>query len=418
MNILMLTEYFYPYAHGGSEWSVYYLARAFNKYKQKVIVLTPNYGSSSKKEWKGVSVHRFPFLKHISKNNPKTLSPIWHNNIFWYIFSFIFVLFEVLKTKTTIIHVQGKSLIPAAIMTKWVLKKPVIVTLRDYYILCPYGLCLTKKREFVRCSLKYLLKEELDEYFSKYVTNKSKLSRIFHFFAAFNAWITAAILRFFLTFANDVICISNKQQLIYAENHIQNTQVIYNIMKFNPTTCDVNKDEYVLFIGRITPGKGADLFFDAILYLTKQKNKVCAKIIGEGFLRKTLEKKVKNQKISNISFLGQVSYEKTLGYLKKAKLVVVPSRWEEPFGRVALEALSYGVPVVASSQGGLPEIVVDGKSGYIVEPELLKLTKSIKKALRYNPVLRKNIIQSYNKLKNRFYTYPLQQHIKLYKKYE
>ena len=47
----------------------------------------------------------------------------------------------------------------------------------------------------------------------------------------------------------------------------------------------------------------------------------------------------------------------------------MPSRFDEPFGLVALEAANHGLPVVAARRGGLPEIVVDGETGFLIDPE-------------------------------------------------
>jgi len=64
-------------------------------------------------------------------------------------------------------------------------------------------------------------------------------------------------------------------------------------------------------------------------------------------------------------------------------LVVVPSREPEPFGRVAIEAMSFGVPVIAANHGGLSEIVEDGRSGYLFEPNSAdSLAQALEKFLR------------------------------------
>jgi glycosyltransferase involved in cell wall biosynthesis len=49
-------------------------------------------------------------------------------------------------------------------------------------------------------------------------------------------------------------------------------------------------------------------------------------------------------------------------------VVVIPSLWHEAFGRIAIESLAHGIPVIASSRGGLPEIIQDGATGIIVDP--------------------------------------------------
>jgi glycosyltransferase involved in cell wall biosynthesis len=54
---------------------------------------------------------------------------------------------------------------------------------------------------------------------------------------------------------------------------------------------------------------------------------------------------------------------------EKIDVLAVPSLWHEPFGRVAIEAMAWGIPVIASRRGGLPEIVQPGVNGWLFEPD-------------------------------------------------
>jgi glycosyltransferase involved in cell wall biosynthesis len=69
-----------------------------------------------------------------------------------------------------------------------------------------------------------------------------------------------------------------------------------------------------------------------------------------------------------ISVLGALPHESVLAAWRKCAVGVVPSRWAEPFGLVALEAMAAGVPLVASRIGGLLDFVSDGESGILVDP--------------------------------------------------
>ena len=67
----------------------------------------------------------------------------------------------------------------------------------------------------------------------------------------------------------------------------------------------------------------------------------------------------------SVEFYGEVNSAR---FLEEIDFLVVPSLWEEPFGRVVIEAFAAGVPVLASNRGGLPELIAEGKNGYLFDP--------------------------------------------------
>lgn len=67
-----------------------------------------------------------------------------------------------------------------------------------------------------------------------------------------------------------------------------------------------------------------------------------------------------------LTYLGHVPPDQ---FYREIDVLVVPSRWQEPFGRVVIEAYSYGVPVLSSKVGGLTELVKDGRTGYLFDAE-------------------------------------------------
>jgi glycosyltransferase involved in cell wall biosynthesis len=101
--------------------------------------------------------------------------------------------------------------------------------------------------------------------------------------------------------------------------------------------------------------------------------------------------------------VGWVSYEKMPSLYEKADICVFPSVWPEPFGRVAVEAMTAGKPVIASRIGGLKDIVVDGKTGFLVKPgDADELAKKID-ILLDNPKLRDSMGKNGRERAERFY---------------
>jgi glycosyltransferase involved in cell wall biosynthesis len=68
-------------------------------------------------------------------------------------------------------------------------------------------------------------------------------------------------------------------------------------------------------------------------------------------------------------YLGEVSHERKLELLATARALLFPIRWNEPFGMVMLESMACGTPVLAFPEGAAPEVVDDGKTGFLCEDE-------------------------------------------------
>lgn len=121
-----------------------------------------------------------------------------------------------------------------------------------------------------------------------------------------------------------------------------------------------------LFVGRIVEAKGVFDLLDAFISLN---NKVSAKIklcyAGDG--PDLDELKLKSVGFDNISFLGHVSGVALDSAYRTASVVCLPSRHPEGFPYVLIESMRYGKPLLASKQGVLPDYVLNGVNGYIVE---------------------------------------------------
>ena len=72
-----------------------------------------------------------------------------------------------------------------------------------------------------------------------------------------------------------------------------------------------------------------------------------------------------------IKFIGEIGHTKKVKLLSSASALLFPSRWNEAFGLVMVEALACGTPVVALNNGAVAEVLKDGKTGFIIKDELL-----------------------------------------------
>jgi len=120
-------------------------------------------------------------------------------------------------------------------------------------------------------------------------------------------------------------------------------------------------------IGRLSPEKGVDLALDVHREVIRQFPTSQLLIVGEGPERMTLERHGERLGIGrSVSWLG---YREDVSEIyRRLTLLLIPSR-SEGLPNVALEAMGHGVPVVATSVGGIPELVTDGENGLLARPD-------------------------------------------------
>jgi glycogen(starch) synthase len=130
-------------------------------------------------------------------------------------------------------------------------------------------------------------------------------------------------------------------------------------------------DEAVLLcVGRVIPAKGFDIAVTAFGMIADRFPRARLVIAGDGMAKEDLECQAIALGIEDrVTFLGWVPYDEVPALINSATMVLVPSRWREPFGLVALESAQMGRPVIAAAVGGLPEVVLDGRTGVLVEKE-------------------------------------------------
>jgi glycosyltransferase involved in cell wall biosynthesis len=125
--------------------------------------------------------------------------------------------------------------------------------------------------------------------------------------------------------------------------------------------------EYLLFLGRLSPDKGAGRAIDVA-------RKAGVPLLLAGKMREPWERDYFEARVApflndEIQYLGEVGHERKLELLAAARGLVFPIRWNEPFGLVMLEALACGTPVLAFPEGAAPEVIEDGRTGFLCHDE-------------------------------------------------
>jgi len=117
----------------------------------------------------------------------------------------------------------------------------------------------------------------------------------------------------------------------------------------------------ILFIGRLTTAKGVNFLIDAMRACPSES----LTVVGDGPERQRLEALAKD--LPNVRFAGAVTRAEVDRLLSSARLLVQPSL-QEGQPNTVMEAMAKGIPVVATRVGGVPDLVRDGVTGFLVEP--------------------------------------------------
>lgn len=139
---------------------------------------------------------------------------------------------------------------------------------------------------------------------------------------------------------------------------------------------------YLLWAGRFSPVKGTK---EAIQVAKKLKQKIY--LAGkmdpvDHIYIDEVKQMIDDQGVIN---LGEKKREEMVGLYHGAEVVLAPLCWDEPFGLVMAEAMSCGTPVVAFNRGSAAELIIEGKTGFLVEPgDIEGMAEAVKKAKRIN----------------------------------
>jgi glycosyltransferase involved in cell wall biosynthesis len=141
----------------------------------------------------------------------------------------------------------------------------------------------------------------------------------------------------------------------------------------------------LLFLGRLAGWKGADVLLRAVRRLVERRPRLTLTIAGHGpALEEWKEETFRLSLSETVRFAGFVA--DVVPLLHEADVLVHTSTEPEPFGRVLVEGMAAGVPVVASSLGAAPEILEDGISGFLSPPrDVNRLAERIEEVLAAGP---------------------------------
>lgn len=233
---------------------------------------------------------------------------------------------------------------------------PVVATLHNYRLICPSGQLFRDGRACTECVGRTPLPAVRHGCY-----RGSRLATVplaVHHVVGQRVWWNAVNLFF---------CISDGQRNALIAGGLPATRLV---VKYNPVPdlgTGSGPGRHVLYVGRLTETKGVQVLIDAWESFTAATAAPVPLVVaGDGPLRERVAGWAASR--LDVRFEGLVDTARCAQLTRAAVAVVAPSVWAEPFGLVAVEAMSAGVPVLASAHGAFPELVRDGHTGLLHPP--------------------------------------------------
>lgn len=341
MRIAIVNSHYYPDEHGGAERSLRFLAEAAVARGHECTVFTTGEVRESA-EINGVGVERFSLRRRPASSAAARAKIIWHLRDTYSSAGAVQMSNAIRAFNPSVAHTNNLSGISVAL---WgCLKRsgiPIAHTLRDYYLMCPNT---AQFRDGHSCA------------------NRCAPCRFM------GAPRLAATRHVKTVIGNSRFVLDTHLRLgAFAE---ANHEVIYNgyeapvCVEPRPAVPD-SRPLTVGFIGRLAPTKGVEMLIDAFAGVAPAVTRpLRLRIAGTGDAEYVGQ--LRDQACGlNVEFVGKVS---PAAFYESVDVTVVPSLWHEPLARVIFESFAHGVPVIASSRGGSPELVVPERTGWLFDP--------------------------------------------------
>jgi glycosyltransferase involved in cell wall biosynthesis len=325
MKIALTTEYFYPET-GGAEQSALELAKVLKNSGHEVVVFTRGNGESNEVQdipverifsdlKKGTVRRDVPFPRIVDRREESRFRKAITGEGF------------------EILHSNNRDTAVFTAKSGSEMGIPVVCHIRDFWPKCP-------KRDFLRpegiCPEPKLCGNCMARYYRTW-------HKVGFYFKMWND----TNYRFSELKKNVDHFVYNSGYTKYRID-LSPGSIIYNPVDVEPKTDIQKQPGNILFIGNVTERKGVKVLADAVSGLDVTLN-----IVGDGYLLPKIDG-------GNIVKHGKLDYERTKELLSQSEMLLVPSIWPEPFGRVAVEGMASGVPTIVSPYGGLPEVVGEG----------------------------------------------------------
>lgn len=228
-----------------------------------------------------------------------------------------------------IFPVCGEALFPSVTLAK-ILRKPIILSLPS--------------------STESMMKHRFDS-----------LSLVVVLFAKVNYLLADRIILYSPALMQEWDLEKYRHKILIAHEHF------LDFNTFTVTTPLPDRAPLIGYIGRLSGEKGVQHFAQALPAILSDRQDLHVLIGGDGPLKETVEASLQKGGVTaRVDLPGWISHDDLPGYLNQLRLLVLPS-YTEGLPNIMLEAMACGTPVLATPVGAIPDVIIDGKTGFIME---------------------------------------------------
>ncbi|HBD25468.1 glycosyltransferase family 4 protein [Flavobacterium sp.] len=228
---------------------------------------------------------------------------------------------------------------------------PIVFSFRDYYYICPKNYMLNDKNEVL-----HKHESALECIFHHQPKRNILFDTLLYLKQSHHKSIIKKHIDYFLTPSE------NLTQFI-SKHFKKEGKTLANPILIEQNQNSNSEGNYILFVGRLVPEKGILTLLKAFQNISKQFPEEQLWIVGDGNQREELQDFTENNKLQNVTFLGNKSREELQEIYANSKFSVVPSEYLEAYGNVILESLAFGKTVITSDLVGIKNEIKQNNVG-------------------------------------------------------
>jgi glycosyltransferase involved in cell wall biosynthesis len=303
----------------------------------------------------GHQVHRYLLSNHqLKEMNPLaiTKATLWNSQVY----RELRALIRQLKPQVAHFHNTFPLISPAAYYAAKAEGLPVVQTLHNFRLLCANALLFREGRVCEECLTRGTpIPGIINACYRNSRTASAAAALMVKFHSILGTWSQAVDI---------FIAYSHFAHKKFIQGGLPEQKIAFKTNFLYPVPePGKGSGDYALFVGRLAPEKGIGTLLQA---WQKLNDKIPLKIVGDGPLAAEVAKTA--QQFSQVEWLGRKPLNEIYQLMGEAKFLVISSQWYETFGRVGIEALATGTPLIVANIGALAELVIPRRNGLVFQP--------------------------------------------------